>query len=339
MRVLLTGGTGLVGSYAAVALRDAGHDVRLLVRSPDKAAGVFARHDVTFGPDHLITGDITDEASVQSALEGSDAVVHAAAVTAVDRRSAAEVLATNEAGVRNVVGLAVERGIDPVIYTSSVSALFPPDTPVIGPDTAVADPTSAYGRSKADAERFVRALQHDGAPVCVLYPGGVWAPHDPNLGPVMRGVVANYESGTPILKRGGFTVLDARDLADLVVQATIAGRGPRRLVVGWHTLTTDALTRLLALVGGRKVRRLRIPPRLLRGIGRVNDGLMRVLPADFAMTHEGMEYLTRWPGSDDRAALEVLGRPLRPAEETARDTVAGLVADGHLDPKYAPALV
>lgn len=336
MRVLVTGGTGFIGSHATVALLAAGHRVRLLVRTPGKVPVVFAPHGVEI--DDVETGDITDRATVESALEGCDAVLHAAAVTSVERRRAEEVLATNEAGVRNVVGAAVEAGADPVLYTSSVSALFPPDTPVVGPDTAVATPDSAYGRSKAGAEHYVRHLQTGGAPVTIIYPGGVWGPHDPNLGPNLQAVVTNYRAGTPIVKTGGWSVLDVRDLADLIVAALEPGLGPRRLVLGGHTSSTDAINRLFTEVGGRKVRRLPMPGGLLRGLGRVNDAIMRVLPVDLALTGEGMEYLTRWPGSDDTAALDLLGRPLRPLAETVTDSVRWLVTEGHLPPKYAPAL-
>ena len=55
---------------------------------------------------------------------------------------------------------------------------------------------------------------------------------------------------------------------------------------------------------------------------------MRVIPADFALTGEGMDYLTRWEPSDDTLALEVLGHPLRPTAETLADTVRWLCASG-----------
>lgn len=336
MRVLVTGGTGLVGSYAAVALRSAGHDVRLLVRSPGKVPTVFAPHGLEF--DDVVAGDITDRSSIEAALAGCDAVLHAAAVTSVQRRQAPEVLATNETGVRNVVGAAVESGLDPVVYTSSVGALFPPDTPVVGPDTAVATPKSAYGASKAAAELYVRRLQDDGAAVTVLYPGGVWGPHDPNLGPNLQAVVTNYVSGTPVVKGSGWSVVDVRDVADLGAAAMVSGQGPRRLVLGGHNPDTDELNRLLTAVGGREVRRIPMPGAVLRGVGRLNDVVMRVLPVDLSITGEGMQYLTRWPGSDDSAALDLLGRPLRPLRETVEDSVRWLVAEGHLDEKYAPAL-
>ena len=54
MRVLVTGGTGFVGSWAALAFVDAGHDVRLLVRDADKARRVFAAHGA--GPPELVVG-------------------------------------------------------------------------------------------------------------------------------------------------------------------------------------------------------------------------------------------------------------------------------------------
>ena len=86
------------------------------------------------------------------------------------------------------------------------------------------------------------------------------------------------------------------------------------------------------------MRRLPMPAGVLRGVGRLNDVLMRVIPADFAVTGEGMDYLTRWEPCDDTLALEVLGHPLRPTTETLADTARWLCAAGHLPAKYVPAL-
>jgi nucleoside-diphosphate-sugar epimerase len=332
----VTGGTGFIGSYVAVALDRAGYEVRLLARDPGKVPRVFEPHGAVMAD--VVRGDITDRASVDAALEGCDAVVHAAAVVSVSRRGAEEVLATNAAGTRNVVGGAVDRGLDPVVYTSSVSALFSAQRPRVTPESPVASPSTPYGRSKAEAERYVQDLQASGAPVAVLYPGGVMGPLDPNVGPGLHGLITNYRSGTPIIRTGGWALVDVRDVADLVVAVMVPGQGPRRLVLGGRTQSMDELNRLLGEVAGRPVRRLPMSPRLLRGIGRVNDLLMSLLPVDFALTGEGMDYLTRWEPSDDSAAMAVLGRDLRPTEETIRDTVRWLVREGHLDARYAPAL-
>ncbi len=334
----MTGGTGFIGSFATAALLRAGHDVRLLARDPAKATTVFEPHGVV--PTEVVRGDIRDRASVDAALDGCDGVLHAAAVVSVSRKEAELVLATNTEGTHNVVGGAVDAGVDRIVHTSSVSALFRPEGPPVGPDTPPAEPTSAYGRSKAEADRFVRGLQDAGAPISILYPGGVLGPLDtnPGLGAGHQAVVTNYRTGTPIVRSGGWAILDVRDVADLYVALFAAEDPPPRLVLGGTTLTTDVLNATLSEIGGRPVRRLPMPASVLRTIGSVNDLLMKVLPADFALTREGMEYLTRWQPSDDRVALDLLGRPLRPPAETLADTTAWLIRAGHLDPKYAPAL-
>lgn len=336
MRILVTGGTGFIGSYATVALTEAGHDVRLLARDPGKVSRVFEPHRV--GPAEVVKGDITDAESIEAALVGCEGVLHAAAVVDVGRRRAAEVLATNAAGTRNVVGGAVAAGLNRIVHTSSVSALFSATHRRVTPDTPVAAPDSAYGKSKAEAELYARGLQDEGAPVTILYPGGVLGPHDPNLGPGTMAVVTNYKSGTPIIKTGGWSIVDVRDVADLYVDLFAPVPPPGRLVLGGRTLTTPVLNDTLAEVGGRKVRRLPMPAGMLRGLGRVNDALMRVLPVDFVVTSDGMDYLTRWEPCDDTVALEVLGRPLRPTAETLADTARWLCAEGHLPAKYVPAL-
>ena len=140
MRVLVTGGTGFVGAHTVKALVDAGHEVRLLVRSA-------ARIDENVKPlgvesvDYAI-GDMTDAAAVDTAMDDCDAVVHAAAVVALDRKRADEVLRANPEGARVVLGTAVERNLDPIIYVSSVSALFTVRRSFAVPPTILGCPSS-----------------------------------------------------------------------------------------------------------------------------------------------------------------------------------------------------
>ena len=66
MRILVTGGTGYVGSHMVLALLRDGHSVRLLVRRPEQVAETFGPHGITFAADDVVTGDVLDEASVGS---------------------------------------------------------------------------------------------------------------------------------------------------------------------------------------------------------------------------------------------------------------------------------
>src|SRR4051812_31216957 len=162
---MVTGGTGFVGGHSVRTLLDAGHTVRLLVRDG-------ARITSNLGPlgvhvDDVVQGDMTDAGAVAEALDGCDAVLHCAAVVSLERRRAAEVVDTNPAGARTVIGAAAERNLDPIVYCSSVAALFRPGAPRLHGDLEPAKARNAYGRSKSRAEEVVRAFQADGVPVAI----------------------------------------------------------------------------------------------------------------------------------------------------------------------------
>src|SRR6185295_2869588 len=157
----VTGGTGYIGSHAVVALRRRGVGVRVLARRP-------ARVDEVLGPlgapeVEVAEGDMTDAAAVARALDGCDAVVHAAAEIGVSGGRGPSGTG-NVDGVRQVVGQAVERGLDPIIYTSTVAAHLPTEASTLTVDSPLAEPVSAYGRAKREAEELVRSYQAAGAP-------------------------------------------------------------------------------------------------------------------------------------------------------------------------------
>ncbi|MEV4256469.1 substrate-binding domain-containing protein [Spirillospora sp. NPDC049652] len=180
MRVFLTGASGFVGSHTVAALLAAGHEPRALVRDPERAARTLAPLGVEASRVEFVQGDMLDAAAVSRALEGCDAAIHAAAAIGVTGPSG-DLVAANVTGTRNVVGGAVERGLSPVVHVSSVAVFVPPDGPVITPDSPLAAPHTDYGRSKVAAERYVREAQSGGAPVAIVYPGGVFGPHQPQL--------------------------------------------------------------------------------------------------------------------------------------------------------------
>src|SRR3712207_2265774 len=86
MKVLVTGGRGFVGAHSVRAILRAGHEVRLLVRSPARLGPALEPLGVS-GVEHVV-GDATDVDSVRRAMDGCDAVVHAAAVFSYDARDA-----------------------------------------------------------------------------------------------------------------------------------------------------------------------------------------------------------------------------------------------------------
>lgn len=322
MRVLVTGGTGFVGGWSAKAIADAGHSVRFLVRNPDRLQTSVAKLGVDVS-DHSV-GDITDRDSVMRALEGCDAVLHSAALVATDPSQTAQMMSTNMDGARNVLGGAVELGLDPIIHVSSITALFNPDVETLEADLPVFGGTDGYGRSKAQVEIYARGMQDAGAPVNITYPGMVMGPPVGNqFGEAGEGVAAALQLGAIPGRSAAWTIVDGRDLAALHVALLEPGRGPRRYMAGGHRIPVDQLAKLLTEVGNKTMFAVPVPDTVLRVAGQVLDRMGPFLPFQTPFTEAGMQYYTQMPASDDSPSERDLGINYRDPRITLADTVAG----------------
>lgn len=334
MKILVTGGTGFVGSHAVEALCRAGHQVRLFARSAQRVERMQKARGLPSL--ELRLGDMGDADAVAAALDGCEAVLHAAASVEIGRTR--RVFESNLAGSHNVIGGALERKLDPVLYVSSVTTMFPPRGPVFGPDEPVASLSSDYGRSKSETERWVRQLQAEGAPVVSVYPPGVYGPDDPGPSSTMKGLRDRVRIGF-IMTSGGNGCVDVRDLAAVLAAAVEAGRGPRRYVAGGHFLPWAEEADLCEEILGRPVRRLPGPQLLLRGVGHAVDLLQRLLPSfDYPLTHEAALIFTQFVPCDSSRTVKELGVEFRPVRETLTDALRWLVEAGEIGPQLAPAL-
>src|SRR5262245_25904798 len=245
MLVLVTGGTGFVGSHAVAALVAAGHRVRVLARSPERVPVALA----PLGVDGVETavGDVTDPAAVERAVEGCGAVLHAASVFCLDARRSEEMRAVNVRGTEIVLGSAHRLGLDPIVFVSSELALLPPvEDAVLTPDSPVGQSGWPYSRSKADSELVARRYQAQGAPVVSVLPAGAWGPHDPHFGGGVTLATNVLKKRYPIVMQGGSHIADVRDVAAVLAAVMAPGRGPSSYLIAGHYISLPDLIRTLA---------------------------------------------------------------------------------------------
>jgi dihydroflavonol-4-reductase len=338
MRVMVTGASGFVGAHSVKAMLDAGHGVKLLVRSRDKAKAALAALGVRRMP-AMVVGDMTDEAAVLKALDGCDAALHCAAFVSTQARDVERMRRDNPLGTRLVVGNAVRLGLDPVIHVSSIAALMKPGLEVLHPDLPVADAHTAYGQSKAEAERYVRSLQDDEAPVVITYPGGVIGPAaGPVLGESASGIAAQVRMGYLPTHDAAWSVIDGRDLGAVHAAALQPGRGPRRYMCGGHHLDMDELARIYSGLLARPFEVKNARGWMLRALGWVVDQVAQVRPLDTEISYEAMVFLTQCPPTDDTRVVDELGVHWRDAEESLRESLLALVHAGRIDAAQAGAL-
>ena len=186
-RALVTGGTGMLGSYVVHHLLNEGASVRVLARNPARAESL-SRRGV-----EVVAGDICDAASLARAVHGVDVVYHAAATIGGDSDWGAY-RRGNVEGTRHVLE-AVLRGGARLVHVSS-TAVFgrhrffdrPTDETVPLPELP---PEDAYGRSKQESEKLVLAAHRSGKGwVTVVRPPVMYGLRDrqfvPRIAPLIR---------------------------------------------------------------------------------------------------------------------------------------------------------
>jgi nucleoside-diphosphate-sugar epimerase len=298
MLVLVTGGTGYVGSHSVVALIRAGHRVRLLARAPERvsaALGPLAIDEV-----ETAIGDVTEPAAVERALEGCDAVVHAASVFSMDARRADEMRAVNVRGTDVVLDTAHRLGLDPIVHVSSSLALLPPAAgEVLTPDSPVTLPSWPYCRSKAESELVARKYQALGAPVVSVMPAAVWGPHDPHFGEGVTLATNVLKKRYPIVMSGGMHIADVRDVAGVLAAVMEPGRGPQSYMVTGQYISLPELIRTLSELSGRRIRFVTFPRWFLAGFGRAADVVQRRLKTRLPWQGEGIWVMNCTARCDD----------------------------------------
>lgn len=336
MRILVTGSTGFVGFHVVKALKTHGHEVTVLVRNADKARELYDKYKIHL--DRVVTGSIADPTVVRDALQDCDGVVHAAAITPMQAASEEELFSTNVNGVKNVIGTACELGINNAVYVSSITAIFNTDPAKMSADAPVARSSHAYGRSKSQAEEYVRSLQATGKGVKTLYPGGIIGPDDPGISSTLMSLQYRMTQGFRITT-GGTQQIDVRDLAAFIVALLERNdKNPARYLTAGHYMLWEDFADLLEDISGTILPRSRISGFMLRLIGYYYDMQRLFKPVPSPISAETMRYATQWPCVTNAQEIAALGVKLRSVRETFTDTLRAMGERNLLDKALLPKL-
>lgn len=315
-RALVTGATGMLGSYLVRRLIDGGYGVRALARSPDRAqwlrdAGV-----------DVVQGELADARALVAAADGCTIVIHSAA--AIGPQSDWEGFRIgNVQGTENVVNACAHSGARLVhvsstaVYGDSRYEMAPVNESATLPQLPDAD---AYGRSKQQAERVVMDAQASGRLwAAIVRPPVMYGERDRQFIPRIAAVMTH---GIFPLCGGGETTLPVVH-ANAVAEGAILAAQADAANGGIYNLTTDfplTVARLVSLASIGLARRIRAPA-LSLGASRLLFGALEIAlraigRGDLAAHANGtLEMLTHDnPFSSARARHELQWAPTIPPE-------------------------
>lgn len=257
--ILVTGGTGFIGSHVVEALLARGERVRCLVRSAARLRWLRGL-DV-----EIVEGDCVHPETLGPALASVDRVIHAAGVTFAP--SEAAFFRGNTEGTANLVAACTANGVERLVFVSSLAAAGPGTSERPAVETDPPRPLSAYGRSKLAAEGICLEASSR-LSVRILRPAAVYGPRDEAFLPyfrlVKRGFLLELGRG-----RREVSLCYVNDVVRAIVAATDGhlDSGSVYFVADSEPYSWETVEKVLCARLGVKGRRIIVPGVALKAAG------------------------------------------------------------------------
>ena len=332
--VLVTGGSGFLGSWCVIDLLRRGYAVRATVRDLSREAALRAAIAGEVDADDrfsMVAADLRQEACWEQAVDGCDYVLHVASpFPPTQPKDPDELIVPAREGTLRVLRASLDAGVKRVVVTSSIVAISggrEPGSPSLtehdwsDPDNPKLTP---YAISKTLAERaawdFVRE-RGEPEKLAVVNPGAI-------LGPVLSdnrsssiGIIERLLRGMPGVPRIGFNLVDVRDVADLQFRAMSAleAAGERFIAAEsfqWMEEVAEVLRDHLGEPAA-KVPTRTVPNLLVRAMALVDPSVRSIVGQLGKRTEASSE-----------KAKTVLGWSPRPSTETVVDCARSLIDKG-----------
>lgn len=252
--ILVTGGTGFLGSHLLMQLCEQGKKVGALKRPASDTAFVrqlfsFYHKEHLFDSIEWVEGDILDIHSLLPAMKDCEQLYHCAASVGFSNKDTATLTKNNILGTQNVVNAALETGIKKMCHVSSIA--------VLGKETLITDDTfwdagerhSAYAESKYKAEQEVWRGVAEGLDIVVVRPSVIIGPwkQQGGIGVLFREIEKGLRFYTP----GSTAYVDVNDVARAMITLTDSMVKNDSFIVSAENLTYRELIGMIANIAGK----------------------------------------------------------------------------------------
>ena len=320
--VLVTGASGFLGAHLVDVLIGRGAQVRALGRGR-------AAHLERDGVEQVV-GSVTDPATCRAAVDGVDAVYHAAGFVSRKAEDAGAMHDVHVGGTRNVLGACRDAGVDRVVCVSTSGTVGVSDEAdfLASEDSEV--PWSLiqdwpYYASKAYAEKEIQRFVDGGLPVRIARPSLLLGPGDRNgssTGDVLKFLTGDIKSILP----GGVSAVDVRDVAAVLPALMERGEpGVGYLLTGTNLPLRDFFV-LLEQASGVRAPQMSVPRGLIKRAGRWLKAASK-LDALGGIEAQTFEMACHYWYVDSSRAEHELGFAPRELAQTVRDTVRDLMPE------------
>jgi nucleoside-diphosphate-sugar epimerase len=261
--ILVTGGTGLVGSRLLVNLAASGKTVRALKRKSGSTElfDRLTRNQSLAGQVNWMEGDVTDLFSLEAAMEGVTEVYHCAALVSFHSSDSRRLMKVNAEGTSNMINQALASGVQRFCHVSSTAALGRSEE-----GTPITEQTSwrnskfnsGYAISKHAAEREVWRGLEEGLAAFIVNPSIILGPGHIHLG--STALFGEVWKGLKFYTNGISGFVDVRDVTDCMIRLMEKKISGERFILSAENTTYREVISLAARAFGKPAPAIRVGP-------------------------------------------------------------------------------
>lgn len=251
--ILVTGGTGLLGSHILIELTKSNKKIRAIYRSEERINSVKKLFQYYLGDYYIeswnkiewVEADILDVESLNLAFENVELVYHAAGFVSFATRDFRNCIKINREGTSNIVNICLSRNIKKLGYVSSTAAIGGKEGILINENckwenTAL---TSGYSLSKYSAEKEVWRGIEEGLNAVLINPCVILGPG--HWEETSLTIFKNASKGMKYYPTGSNATVDARDVASCLVKLMNSDMSNERfLCIGSNQSFRDLITEI-----------------------------------------------------------------------------------------------
>jgi nucleoside-diphosphate-sugar epimerase len=303
MEILITGGTGFIGSRLALKYLESGHNVSILGQSK-KQNEIENKKLIESKGGKVNVLDINDSENLYSSIEGTDIVFHLAAAQHEMNTADKHFWNVNVEGTKNMLNACVKAGVKRYVHGSTIGVYGSLEGEIN--EKSPTNPDNIYGITKLEGEKVVFSYK-DKLPVTVIRITETYGPGDYRLIKLFKAV----NNGSFMMIGNGENFHHPVFIDDLIYGLDLASRsetaiGNLFVLPGKEIVSTNQMVNDVADVLNKKVSSLRLPLPLLLGIAGIIEKTLRPLGIQPPIHRRRMDFFKKSYTFSGKKAKEIL---------------------------------
>jgi nucleoside-diphosphate-sugar epimerase len=318
MKIFITGANGFIGGNLCRRLAGEGHEIHALVRQEN--ARMPTLPNVKF-----FQGDLTDLASIATAIRGCHQAYHVAGYAKLWAAKRKTFFDINVTGTENVLEAALKAGVKKLVFTSSCAVFGPSlNKPITEKDPRITAFNNDYDLSKSIAEARVIDYCKQGLETVVVNPSRVYGPGETTHANMITKMLIRCLNGRWVLMPGisdvigNYAYID--DVIDGHINAMLRGTVGERYIVGGENLSYEEV---IAIIGEevKSPKLLALPAGAVKAWGFIELVKYRVTGNEPKFTSDSVGRYLRHAAFDCSKAIDQLGYSITGFREGICNTI------------------